>query len=459
MTDPSPTESEPAKPEAVPCAVTDSAPTDEKKCETKPEAATALEDVELVAADTAADASLSPAEHDGDPAKDGAAIFMLVNPSSGAKQGASYMKLGSPVIAGDESSGRKLRLDVSAGRATLYFYDLRAGKSGDKPGFKHLARTEKKLRKDNEALAGSKKIRVIVCGGDGTVTWACDEMIKHGVPFTSLLLGIVAFGTGNDFSQSYGWGKWARTNLLGKDNVFLKKDVDTWLQSPDSPHDLWEVEVETHEKGDFAFVTGYNKKGLTDGARVQHHITEIEGNGMRCTKSVSCYFSLGPESRVGMGMERRRKKTWIGNKLMYGANGIATYFKRNPLIKDVIERFEEELPDGSTKTIFQLDKLKDEPYLRRNPAVFAMLNTDTIGGGVHAWDRTVRRPASKISGKNAKASESQLVSELGYRTPHEMGNGKADYLVWEHFRDFSTEMGLGLCCSVLFFCAQKKKFF
>lgn len=53
------------------------------------------------------------------------------------------------------------------------------------------------------------EMRLMVCGGDGTVTWilsaleSCDEL--HG-RFQHLPVGIVPLGTGNDLARSLGWG-------------------------------------------------------------------------------------------------------------------------------------------------------------------------------------------------------------------------------------------------------------
>ena len=48
--------------------------------------------------------------------------------------------------------------------------------------------------------------RVIVCGGDGTVMWVVEELVKHQIDLTRCPIGIIPFGTGNDFSRVLGWG-------------------------------------------------------------------------------------------------------------------------------------------------------------------------------------------------------------------------------------------------------------
>jgi len=53
---------------------------------------------------------------------------------------------------------------------------------------------------------GQHNLRVVVGGGDGTVLWVVNEMIKIGIDFSNCPIGIIPFGTGNDFSRVLGWG-------------------------------------------------------------------------------------------------------------------------------------------------------------------------------------------------------------------------------------------------------------
>lgn len=116
-----------------------------------------------------------------------------------------------------------------------------------------------------------------------------------------VVVGVVPFGTGNDFSRSYNWGKSSPWSVVGKDNSVLKKNAAQWLAAKTSPHDVWQIEMETQEGGGFVYVTGYNEKGLNDGLKKQHRIVDLPGGGMKSTKTMCNYFSIGAESRVGMG--------------------------------------------------------------------------------------------------------------------------------------------------------------
>ncbi len=50
------------------------------------------------------------------------------------------------------------------------------------------------------------KCFTIVCGGDGTVMWVINEMIKAQINIALMPIGIIPLGTGNDFSRELGWG-------------------------------------------------------------------------------------------------------------------------------------------------------------------------------------------------------------------------------------------------------------
>lgn len=58
-------------------------------------------------------------------------------------------------------------------------------------------------------------VKVIVCGGDGTVLWVVEEIVKYGIDIENVVIGIVPIGTGNDFSRSTGWGG-EQTVMIGK---------------------------------------------------------------------------------------------------------------------------------------------------------------------------------------------------------------------------------------------------
>lgn len=68
----------------------------------------------------------------------------------------------------------------------------------------------------------------MVCGGDGTVMWVVSELHKHHIDPLKLSLGVIPLGTGNDYSQYFGWGK-EKTTTIDKDFKSLKKLIRKWM--------------------------------------------------------------------------------------------------------------------------------------------------------------------------------------------------------------------------------------
>lgn len=67
----------------------------------------------------------------------------------------------------------------------------------------------------------TKKVKVIVCGGDGTVLWVVEEIVKYNIDLNNVMIGIIPIGTGNDFSRSTGWGG-EQATMIGKKLEKLK---------------------------------------------------------------------------------------------------------------------------------------------------------------------------------------------------------------------------------------------
>ena len=71
---------------------------------------------------------------------------------------------------------------------------------------------------------------MIICGGDGTVMWVVTEMSLFGIDHMKVPMAIIPLGTGNDFSQTLGWGK-ESPDILSNDFAKLKKRITYWLSA------------------------------------------------------------------------------------------------------------------------------------------------------------------------------------------------------------------------------------
>jgi len=59
-----------------------------------------------------------------------------------------------------------------------------------------------------------KPVILVICGGDGSVMWVVTEMANYHINHEQVPIAIIPLGTGNDFAQTFGWGK-ESPDLLG----------------------------------------------------------------------------------------------------------------------------------------------------------------------------------------------------------------------------------------------------
>lgn len=133
-------------------------------------------------------------------------VYILYNAGSGGQSaGAAFKSLGMTDIG-------------FADNIRVKIYDIVAGTSGNKPAFQAILADT--LGKEEE------EVRVLVAGGDGSVMWAFNEIFAHGIDPTKVAIGVLPFGTGNDFARVTGWGANFTGTLIGKNLSALKKIVD-----------------------------------------------------------------------------------------------------------------------------------------------------------------------------------------------------------------------------------------
>lgn len=71
-------------------------------------------------------------------------------------------------------------------------------------------------------------VRVLVGGGDGTIMWVVNELVLNDINLANCPIGIIPFGTGNDFARVTGWGGDSPSDVLGHNLSNLKKLVKLW---------------------------------------------------------------------------------------------------------------------------------------------------------------------------------------------------------------------------------------
>ncbi|XP_061686638.1 diacylglycerol kinase epsilon [Syngnathoides biaculeatus] len=188
-------------------------------------------------------------------------------------------------------------------------------------------------------------VRVLVCGGDGTVGWvldAIDGMKLKGLDQFIPRVTILPLGTGNDLSNTLGWG----AGYAGE--IPVEQVLRNILDAGVVKMDRWKVQV--------------SSKGLS----------------IRKPKvlSMNNYFSVGPDALMALNFHTHREKTpsfftsRIINKAVY-----FLYGTRDCLVqecKDLDKRIELEL-DGERVSLPSLEGI-------------IVCNIGYWGGGCRLWE-------------------------------------------------------------------------
>ncbi|OEH79979.1 diacylglycerol kinase accessory domain domain-containing protein [Cyclospora cayetanensis] len=280
-------------------------------------------------------------------------VFIFTNPSSGGNKASAFTRTGVSRLTLTEPYSAK-----------IFIYDIREGPSGGKPGFLLLKAisARKGVHGDLRPSSAAEKdtIRILVAGGDGTVMWCLDEMKITGVDSEVCAVGVVPYGTGNDFANVFGWRPFNAANPFDASLNTLRKLVDCCMQASVVYHDLWHEVVE----------------------RGRQEVKELRF-------TMSNYFSMGVESRIGRGFDRHRTKSRTLNKMRYGIEGLKkTLMTFTKSINQIIVGLKVNPGTPEEKVLFTTDKAVAEqqqiPLLKKT-ASLVVLNIPSFSGGNDIW--------------------------------------------------------------------------
>ncbi|XP_052834351.1 diacylglycerol kinase epsilon [Octopus bimaculoides] len=193
-------------------------------------------------------------------------------------------------------------------------------------------------------LLPSVTIRVLVCGGDGTIGWVLNAIERLSLQPQPQIC-ILPMGTGNDLSQVLGWGE------IFTDQIEVPKILDKINQATVVQLDRWNLDI--NHSGHFR-LPYYKKKNM-------------------CWNN---YFSIGVDALVALNFHRQRESwpTLLSNRII---NKVC-YFMYGT--KDVLER---ECHDLQKKLTVELDGKKiNLPKLEG----LVVLNISSWAGGCRVWE-------------------------------------------------------------------------
>ncbi|CBZ52918.1 putative diacylglycerol kinase [Neospora caninum Liverpool] len=302
-------------------------------------------------------------------------VFVFVNRKSGGQAGSRW-------LAGANKNGEYTQTFKDICTRVL-IYDLLA----DHEGFQLL----REVAEIKRTLAASPKptkkysvVRVIAVGGDGTVMWVNREAVTAKVPMAWVAFGIVGFGTGNDFAQSYGWahGNAQRLNIFKGDT--LKALVQMWQKAAVARHDLWKTTVST-------FDNGYFEKVSFERRTLETLMDDATGLPIRTFESpFILYLGIGFDALVGIEFDRLRSTSRLRNRIMYGVAFLKLF---GSSWKNVTEQIETvyALDGGQKKVLFTTNAAKYPDAMRLEQSIsLTFLNNRSMIGGIPLWRHTAR---------------------------------------------------------------------
>eukprot|EP01053_Blabericola_migrator_P005992 Blabericola_migrator_1__5991@NODE_301_length_10180_cov_125_201226_g247_i0_p2_GENE_NODE_301_length_10180_cov_125_201226_g247_i0NODE_301_length_10180_cov_125_201226_g247_i0_p2_ORF_typecomplete_len666_score97_38DAGK_acc/PF00609_19/1_7e26DAGK_cat/PF00781_24/1_5e14NAD_kinase/PF01513_21/0_18_NODE_301_length_10180_cov_125_201226_g247_i0807410071 len=212
----------------------------------------------------------------------------------------------------------------------VFIADIRDGPSGDKDVFKIIRRVAA-MKQRQPQLDKEWRVRVMVAGGDGTAMWTFSELQRHKVDPEAVLVGVIPFGTGNDFANAT--GSQIRVSIPDETpSDMIKRLISHWMTFISASFDLWSVHVKAQPQGYFEKVDSSTRK---------KRLIKVDNSDAPVTKldfAMANYFSLGVESRIGVGFDRNRKSNAAFNKMAYAVEGVKkALFHRRRSINDLVE--------------------------------------------------------------------------------------------------------------------------
>ncbi|CDJ43684.1 diacylglycerol kinase, putative, partial [Eimeria tenella] len=129
----------------------------------------------------------------------------------------------------------------------------------------------------------------------------------------------------------------------------LRNIVEHCMRATVVYHDLWSVKVTLKPGGHFNRINSTTRK---------KEVVEAEGEPVKeLSFTMSNYFSMGVESRIGRGFDRYRTKSQVFNKMRYGIEGFKkTFVTRTKSINEIILDLRIHPNTPEEQTLFTTDK-------------------------------------------------------------------------------------------------------
>ncbi|XP_076387654.1 retinal degeneration A isoform X2 [Megachile rotundata] len=218
-------------------------------------------------------------------------------------------------------------------------------------------------------------LRVLACGGDGTVGWVLSILDQIGAN-PPPAVGVLPLGTGNDLARALGWGGGYTDEPIGKILTNIGESDTTLL-------DRWQLVVERNP----------DVQGDDDNGKGKENLP---------LNVVNNYFSLGVDAHIALEFHEAREahpekfNSRLRNKMYYGQMGG----------KDLVLRKWKDLSEFVT---LECDGTDVTPKLKEHRVhAIVFLNIASYGGGTHPW--------GAASGTKEPSTEDGMIEVVGLTT-------------------------------------------
>ncbi|KAG7187964.1 hypothetical protein KM043_013924 [Ampulex compressa] len=220
-------------------------------------------------------------------------------------------------------------------------------------------------------------LRVLACGGDGTVGWVLSILDQIGAN-PPPAVGVLPLGTGNDLARALGWGGGYTDEPIGKILKSIGESDVTLL-------DRWQLVVEKNN----------DAQGDEDGGKGKENLP---------LNVVNNYFSLGVDAHIALEFHEAREahperfNSRLRNKMFYGQMGG----------KDLVRRKWKDLSEFVT---LECDNQDMTPKLKEHRVhAIVFLNIASYGGGTRPW------AAGSAAGTKEPSTEDGFIEVVGLTT-------------------------------------------
>ena len=235
----------------------------------------------------------------------------------------------------------------------------------------------------------NNNLKILLGGGDGTVLRIVEDLFKKNINLHKCIFGNIPMGTGNDLSNSMGFGSTVTLNYQIKQ---LQRVLYTYLIATEIKIDIWELEIKVEDNGKIIQITqngpmimyeendnnnnnnnnennnnnneninnnnngNINNKNNADNNENKDN-NEKQNNNKKILKNWSKtfinYMSIGFDARVGYIFEQKRTASRLFNKAIYGWEAIRRYLccKKIISLSEIIDSFQVPNTDNLFKKI------------------------------------------------------------------------------------------------------------